>query len=250
MTRKPLIGITAGEARNKYYPNAPKMYGQQYTYIEAVERAGGVPIILPIVKDEAVMRQLFEQCDGLLLAGGNDINPQSYHAEPSPHTKHIHQERDSQELMLARWAVAADKPLLAICRGMQILNTAQGGTLYQDIPTELPEADVHEIPDEASANREHQLVHALIVEPKSRLADILQATTIQTNAYHHQALKTLGTGIVVTSRTPDEVIESVEMPDQRFAIGVQSHPESLEADIEPQWRKLFSAFIAAARTSR
>lgn len=245
-----MIGITAGEAKNKYYPNAPKMYGQQYTYIEAIERAGGVPLILPIVQDETVMRQLFDLCGGILLAGGNDINPASYHAILSPHTKHIHQERDDQELKFATWAVAEDKPLLAICRGMQMLNIAQGGTLYQDIPTELPGAEVHEIPDEQSADREHQLVHRLALEPNSKLMAAVETASIQTNAYHHQAIKTLGEALVVTSRTPDGVIESVEMPDRQFAIGVQSHPESLEADIEPQWRKLFAAFVAAAKANR
>lgn len=244
--RKPLIGITAGEARNLYYPNAPRMYGQQYTYIDAIERAGGVPIILPIVKDEAILRELFENCDGILLAGGNDIGPKRYGEKVSPHTKHIHEERDAQELKLGTWAVSDNKPLLAICRGMQMLNVLRGGTLYQDIPTELPNADTHEIPDEKSSEREHQIVHLLSIEPNSQLAKILNMKTIGANAYHHQAIKILGKGLVVTARTPDEVIEAVELPDHPFAIGVQAHPESLEADIEPEWRHLFSAFVEAA----
>ena len=247
MAKRPTIGITAGEARNRYYPNAPKMYGQQHTYIEAVERAGGIPMIIPIVHDEAVLKQLYDLCDGLLLAGGNDINPACYKAELSPHTKHIHQERDEQELNLATWAVADDKPVLAICRGMQMLNIVQGGTLYQDIPSELPKAELHEIPDEKSGDREHQIVHQLSLEPSSKLRALMGSERVGTNAYHHQAIKELGADLVVTSRTPDGVIESIELPKHRFIVGVQSHPESLEADIEPAWRKLFTAFVDAAK---
>lgn len=244
---KPLIGITAGEARNLYHPNAPRMYGQQYTYVEAVERAGGVPVIIPIVSDEPVLRQLFDMCEGILLAGGNDINPELYQEGLSPRTKHLHYERDLQELKLAQWAVVEDKAVLAICRGMQMLNTAQGGTLYQDIPSDLPAADLHEIPDEKSHDREHQIVHLLEIESGCKLAEILGADRIGANAYHHQAIKQLGKGLVVTARTPDGVIEAVEMPDRRFMLGIQAHPEALEAEIEPEWRKLFAAFVTAAR---
>jgi putative glutamine amidotransferase len=245
--KKPLIGITAGEAKNRYFPSAPKMYGQQYTYIEAVERAGGIPVIISIVKAESVLRQLYDLCDGLLLAGGNDINPSTYKAQASPQTKHLHKERDEQELKLAAWAEAEDKPILAICRGMQILNIAQGGSLYQDIPSEVPNAVTHEIPYKEDPDREHHLVHTLRIDPNSRLASILGVTSIQTNAYHHQAIKKLGKDLIATAWTPDEIIEALEQPAKKFVIGVQSHPEALERDIETAWRRLFSEFIEAAR---
>ena len=245
MARKPLIGITAGEAQNKYYPTAPKVYGQQHTYVEAIERAGGTPLIIPIVEDADVLRHLYSLCDGLVLAGGNDIDPAIYQAKRSPHTNNLHKERDKQEMQLWAWADDENMSVLAICRGMQIVNVGRGGTLIQDIPTELPDADNHRIDADKYQDREHQIVHQLDLKKDSLIKDIIGTSRVGANSYHHQAIKDLGQGLLPSAWSEDGLIEGVEMHDKRFVVGVQSHPEALEADIEPRWRTLFQAFVSA-----
>jgi putative glutamine amidotransferase len=243
---KPIIGITAGRTYNLRYPKAPAVIGQQFTYVDAIERAGGVPLILPIVRDEDVLRQLYELCDGIISAGGNDISPKQYGAQRVSHTKHLHPRRDTQERTLIHWAITDDKPLLGICRGMQLMNISQGGNLYQDIPTQLPQAGLHEIPAGVANDREHQIVHQLRIEPHSLLAEILELTAIGANSYHHQAINDIGENLRAIAWAEDGIIEAIELPGKRFVLGVQSHPESLEAEIEPDWRKLFSALVEEA----
>jgi len=246
---QPLIGVTAGETINQLYPHAPAVQGQSHTYIDAVVRAGGAPIILPLTEDKKVLHRLYEQCQGILFSGGNDLDPASYGDQPVDKTVDFSTERDRQEIQLLKWALEDDKPVLAICRGMQLLNVAQGGTLYQDIPTELPDAENHNISSEKK--RESRIVHMLRIKPESKLAEVLGATELGANAYHHQAVKKLGHHIVTTAWAEDDVIEAIEMPGRRFVIGVQSHPESLEASIEPRWRQLFRSFVkASAETKR
>ncbi|HXR50111.1 MAG TPA: gamma-glutamyl-gamma-aminobutyrate hydrolase family protein [Verrucomicrobiae bacterium] len=244
---QPIIGITAGEVVNHDYPLAPIVQGQQYTYIDAIVRAGGVPIILPLVGNNEALQQLYKQCDGILFSGGNDIDPGLYDAAPSSHTKQIAPHRDEQETQLLKWALKDDKPLLGICRGMQLLNITLGGTLYQDIATELPSAEAHFIELYADRDREHHIAHQLQIKPGTKMATILGIEKLDTNAYHHQAIRNLGKDLVATAWASDGVIEGIELPGKRFVIGVQSHPESLEADIEPHWQVLFSAFIEEAK---
>jgi putative glutamine amidotransferase len=244
---RPIIGITAGEVVNHDYPLAPIVQGQQFTYVEAVVRAGGVPIILPLVGDTDVLQRLYKLCDGILFSGGNDIDPDLYGAVPSAHTKQVARHRDKQEAQLLKWTLKDDKPLLGICRGMQLLNVTLGGSLYQDIAADLPNAESHFIELYADRDREHHIAHQLRIKPGTKMADILGIETLDTNAYHHQAIKHLGNGLVATAWADDDVVEGIELPGKRFVIGVQSHPESLEADIEPHWRVLFSAFIEAAK---
>lgn len=248
--KRPIIGITAGEAVNMYYPDSPKVYGQMYVYIEAIERAGGVPLVLPIVQSRPVLKDMYDLCDGILLAGGNDVNPAHYNEPVSKYTRHIHDERDVQEIALWELAKKDDKPVLAVCRDLHIVNTAQGGKLHQDIPTELPKAEVHRIPEGVPDDYEHQVVHRVRFAAGSKLAEILGEGPLGANSYHHQAIKQLGEGLKATSWSEDEVIEGIEMTGQSFAVGVQSHPESLEATIEPKWRKLFNAFIEAAQSKK
>jgi putative glutamine amidotransferase len=244
---QPLIGVTAGETVNKLYPHSPAVQGQSYTYIDAVVHAGGAPFIMPLTEDEAILRRLYEQCQGILFSGGNDLDPASYNEEPAEKTVDFSSRRDHQELQLLKWALADDKPVLAICRGMQLLNVAQGGTLYQDIPTELPDAENHNI--SAEKKRESRIVHTLRIKPDSKLAKVLGVTELGTNAYHHQAIKKSGKDLVASAWAEDDIIEAVELPNRRFVLGLQSHPESLEAKIEPRWHKLFASFVAASAGS-
>jgi putative glutamine amidotransferase len=223
---QPIIGITVGEVRNQMYPTTPQVQGQMHTYVDAIGRAGGVPLLIPLVRDIGKLKQLYELCDGLVFAGGNDID---------------------QELELIKWAIRDKKCCLCICRGMQLLNIAQGGTLYQDIPTEIPGASVHDLIEREAADYKH-IAHQIIIEPDSQLAKILGVNEIDANAYHHQAIKKLGNGLQATALAEDGiVIEALEMPAEKFMIGVQSHPEAIEASVEPTWQKLFKAFILATK---
>lgn len=242
---QPLIGVTAGEIINKQYPWAPVTYGQSRTYIDAVIHAGGIPVILPLSEDEQVLRKLYKRCDGLLFSGGNDIDPAVYHQKRRTETADVSRRRDDQEIALIKWALADDKPVLAICRGMQLLNVARGGTLYQHIPDDLPAAGNHTISTERKTVTD--LTHTLSVEPDSRLEKLVGPSGLKTNAHHHQAVRELGSGLVVTARAEDDVVEGLEIPGMRFVVAVQSHPESLEAEAEPRWRGLFEGFVAAAK---
>ncbi len=241
---QPLIGVTAGEILNKGEAWAPHVYGQAHTYTDAVAHAGGAPFILPLVEEPAVLRKLYDQCDGIVLSGGNDVDPALYHTTPSPLTKDISRRRDEQEIQLLRWALADNKPVLGICRGMQLLNVALGGSLYQDVATELPDAANHCMSEDHKDFR--HIAHSLRIRPDSQLAAILQREQIGTNALHHQAVKQIGDGLVATAWSDDEVIEALELPGKRFVVAVQSHPEALEAQAEPLWRGLFAVFVQSA----
>jgi putative glutamine amidotransferase len=250
---RPVIGITSSTATHQNFPNAPHYIGQQYTYFEAVLRAGGLPLMIPIVDDLAVLREYYAQCDGLLISGGNDITPTFYKNKidiaevPSDGT---HYERDKQELQLWQWAESDDKPVLGICRGLQLINVACGGTLYQDIPTELPDAGTHRVKREDSTKDDYfTILHHLKIKHGSKLAAILHATEIDSNSFHHQAVNKLGKGLEIVAWAEDGVVEGLEMPGKRFVLAVQSHPEALEGKVVKDWQKLFAAFVGASRTN-
>lgn len=242
-----IIGITGGSVVNKDYPNTPAVIGQQYTYIDAIVRAGGVPMIIPIVNNLDVLKEFYNLCNGLLFAGGHDIHPNCYDEEPSPFLGETHPERDQQELLLWEWASNDDKSVLGICRGMQLMNVGNGGTLYQDIPSEIPNAHVHRVSkDESKPDDYFKIMHQFQVEPNSKLAQILGTVEVGTNAFHHQAIKKLGKEFTVSARTDDGVIEAIENAAKKFVIAVQSHPEALEEAVDTNWQKLFKAFVVAS----
>jgi putative glutamine amidotransferase len=245
--RKPVIGIASGEIYNKLEMWRPKSYGQNQTFVDSVLRAGGVPILLPLTTDESVLGQLGEMLDGLYLAGGNDLHPQLYGETPTGKTNDFSELRDVTEQFLLRQALASNKPVLGICRGMQLLNTQLGGTLYQDIATELPGSLDHDISNKLKKLTD--LSHILSIKPGSRLAQIVGEENLGTNAHHHQAVKKLGKGLQATAWTSDNVIEAIELIEYPFAIGVQAHPEAL-TQVEPRWAALFHAFIGAAKQAQ
>jgi putative glutamine amidotransferase len=243
---QPLIAITVGEVIN--YENGeawtPIIYGQFHTYTDAVARAGGAPFIIPLVDDEAILRKLYDQCHGLLLSGGHDLDPGTYNAPPAPVKLKPSSKRDKQELQLLKWALEDDKPVLGICRGMQLLNVALSGSLHQDIASELATKSNHLLNLDKQDFR--HLAHRLEIAPNSQLAAILGQAQVDTNSLHHQAVHELGNGLVATARAEDGVIEAIELPGKRFVVGIQSHPEALEAETELLWRKLFEAFVSSA----
>ena len=239
---KPLIGITSQQDPNKH-PWAAPMVGQNRQYPDAIWAAGGVPVLLPFAQDTGDLRSLYERLDAVVFAGGGDIDPSEYGESTSLLTKDESNERDRIELQLIKWAIADDKPFLAICRGLQLFNVALGGTLFQDVSSEVPGAENHSISSDKGDR--HHLAHNLRIEPTSRLAKIIGDVTIGTNTHHHQAIKKPAPGLTVTGWAEDGIIESVELTSSRFAIGVQSHPESLTT-LGLGWQKLFEAFVEAA----
>jgi putative glutamine amidotransferase len=240
---KPLIGITAGEIKNKLYPWGPIVYGQCHTYVDAVIRAGGVPVILPITDDFSVLRALSDKLDALLLSGGNDINPTLYGEDPYETTIDMSDLRDRTEVFLLQESLKRNKPILGICRGMQLLNVVCGGSLYQDIKHDIPEASNHRSSLEAEDYK--SLSHGIKFKPESKISKALDAEFIKANSLHHQTVKELGKDLIAVGWSEDGLIEAIEMTNEQFVIGIQAHPEALENDVEPEWQKLFTAFIAA-----
>ncbi|HJW84005.1 MAG TPA: gamma-glutamyl-gamma-aminobutyrate hydrolase family protein [Anaerolineae bacterium] len=242
MSHRPLIGITAFETRHINLPHLP-IFALNRRYVMAVEAAGGAPVMLPPGLSEDSLRSMFERLNGLLLSGGGDIDPACYGEAPHPASTEINADRDRMELALARQAVDGDKALLSICRGIQVFNVALGGTLVQDIPAQIPGALQHNF-DSASVARTH-IAHPVQIDAGTRLSEVMGVDQAGVNSWHHQSLKQIAPGLKVTALSPDGVIEAVELPGHRFALGVQWHPEWLY-DRQPEMKRLFEALVQAA----
>jgi putative glutamine amidotransferase len=207
-----------------------------------VENAGAVPVLLPTVADRSIISRYLGIVDGLILSGGVDIDPALYHESPHPVLGEIDRARDAAEIALVREALDEDVPMFAICRGIQILNVAMGGTLYQDLPSQHPSPVVHR-QDEAGFARS-EFIHDISIEAGSRLRAIVRGDAMPTNSLHHQAVREVADGLVVTARAPDGVVEAAEVPDRRYVLAVQFHPEET-APHDERSRRLFEAFVAA-----
>jgi putative glutamine amidotransferase len=234
----PLIGITTSVTVDK----VPERAYVNGAYIRAVQAAGGIPVLLTPHFTSEVQAALWQRLDGLLLTGGGDIEPARFGEPRHPTVDDVAPARDELEIGLTRRALADDVPLLAICRGIQVLNVALGGTLVQDIASELPGALAH-----SQTAPRHEPTHAVkVMGEGTRLGRVLGAAEIAVNSLHHQALKGLGEGLSPVAWAPDGVIEGVEMAGERFVLGVQWHPEELVGH-DPAARHLFAAVVDAAR---
>lgn len=243
---KPYIGIPCATIRDKDW--CPPAFGHRQSYIEAIVSAGGIPFLIPLVTQEEVLRALYDRTDGLLLAGGGDIAPEYYGEKPHEHLGMMDPLRDQIELPLTRWAFADGKPILGICRGVQVLNVALGGTLYQDIASQLETPLAHDSSYEL-CDWTH-LAHELRLDPDSRLARLLGTPSLLTNSLHHQSLKDIAPGLRPVGWAPDGVVEAVEGTNGQFMLGVQGHPEALLTHAEPRWRAMFQAFVASSAAFR
>jgi putative glutamine amidotransferase len=237
--RSPLIGITCMTILAENY--SPRL-GMSLSYVNALLKAGAAPLLIPHIADKAVLRAVYERLDGLLLPGGGDIDPVHYGESRHENCNEPSAERDDTELALARWAMDGEMPVLAICRGIQVLNVALGGSLYQDIQAQIPGAERHDW--YPGYPRDH-LPHSVELDPQARLAHIVGASLLPVNSLHHQSLKDVAPGLTVVARAPDGVIEAVEAVDHPFAIGVQWHPEEL-ASGDARAQRLFDAFVQAS----
>ena len=239
----PVIGITSRNDHSGKWKGY-ELCGQGLAYARSVTLAGGAPVLIPLDLGEAAWRSIYERLDGLLLPGGVDVNPAYYGEAPHERLGQVDDPLDQAELVLARWALEDRFPVLAICRGIQLINVAAGGTLYQDLPTLLPGALPHacNAPTYPRAYR----AHALRIDPDSRIAATLGATECRVNSRHHQAVKDAAPAFAITARAPDGVIEGIEHREAPFIVGVQWHPESLAAG-DPQMLALFEALVDASR---
>jgi putative glutamine amidotransferase len=211
-------------------------------YLESVRRAGGDPI--EVVVDGEDPQHLLSRVDGLMLTGGGDVDPTLYGETPHATFQAAETGRDTFEINLARAAVASGVPLLAICRGMQVLNVAMGGTLLQDIPSQVTGALTHSLPQPR-----HQIAHEVWVSKGSRLAALLadhmeDGETCHVNSRHHQSVERVADGFEVTATSPDGVIEAMEKPGAPFCVAVQWHPENFWRTGE--FRELFEGLVEAA----
>jgi putative glutamine amidotransferase len=254
MTSKqpPIIGISCGGLQAAHGQHPPRVV-QNLTYVNALVRAGAAPLLLPNVLEKDLLRALYQNVDGLLLSGGGDVAPARYGEAVHEKCGRADADRDEAELTLIRWAVEEGKPLLAICRGIQVLNVALGGSLYQDIGSQVPDALDHTwYPD----HPRHYLAHTVSVAPATRLAQILATPSLPVNSLHHQAIKELASSLIATACAPDEIIEAVEMPSHSdggqsagthpFAVGVQWHPEDL-APNDARQQGLFDSLVESCR---
>jgi putative glutamine amidotransferase len=211
-------------------------------YVHALESAGVVPLVIPPLANAAVANRVLDGVSGLVLTGGEDVDPSRYGEAAHPELGPVNHARDATELALFAAARERGMPTLAICRGMQVVNVALGGSLVQDLPSQQSDVAAHDVGDRTSR------VHGVRVDPASRLASILGAQSLGVNSIHHQAIDRLGDSVRINARADDGVIEGVESDDpQWWMVAVQWHPEELVSSPESWDRRLFAAFADACR---
>lgn len=238
----PLIGILA----NIETMDRDPFLGQERTclnqsYIQSIIKAGGIPLILPVVQEKEIIHSYVSLIDGLVLSGGYDVHPHLYGEEPHPDLGAIHPERDAFEIEALKKTYEQKKPILGICRGLQVINVAFGGTLYQD----LSHAGSSERIKHIQQTKHYTATHLVDLISDTQLRDIFGQETIGTNTFHHQSVKKMAPGFIVNAKSRDGIIEGIEKVDYPFFIGVQWHPERM-VDHHLNMLNLFSAFIAKA----
>ncbi|HZW83575.1 MAG TPA: gamma-glutamyl-gamma-aminobutyrate hydrolase family protein, partial [Candidatus Deferrimicrobium sp.] len=230
---KPVIGITASHIEEEI-----NTYPREY-YINAVLRAGGIPILLPIVTEAEIAEHYLTLINGLILSGGSDVGPAHFGQEPVKGTGRVYWERDCFELTLTQRALDLNMPILGICRGAQVLNIAAGGDIYQDIYTQLDGVCEHSQKAERSIPW-----HTVALLQDSKLGSVFGSGEIRVNSFHHQAIKTVAAGFKIVAKAKDGIIEGIEATKHKFVIGVQWHPEALVKDKASV--SLFTALIKAS----
>lgn len=241
-SKRPFIGCTTYRKQ----VGQLEVIGVNASYTEAIKAAGGIPLLIPLGLHETDWQAIFDRVDGLLLPGGGDIDFRYYSEEQQAALRGIDDDRDRLEMALLKTAVAKQKPFLAICRGHQVLNVALGGTLWQDVQSQMPHAAMH---DFSAPYPRHHIGHCVTVETRSKLAQCLPERTVPVNSIHHQGIHDLASGLVVSARADDGLIEGVEIPDHPFAVGVQWHPEGMYRHY-PVMLSLFEGLVKAAANGK
>lgn len=233
--KNPVIGLTPCPDLNE------DQIWIRHGYMDRIARLGGLPVLLPPTGDAELLAAMARMCDGFLFTGGSDVSPSLYGAEPAPELGATNPFRDEFEVRLLQAVLPTRKPILGICRGMQFLNAALGGTLHQDLPTCKPGPIAHSM-----AAPYDRAAHSVIIAPGTPLHKLLGADEIAVNSCHHQAVDRLAPCFVSMAAAPDGVQEACYAPDHPFFWAVQWHPEKMAPEDEPS-RKLFQAFLAAAK---
>ena len=230
----PVIGISA-EVDNE------KDIKLKSTYVHAIEESGGLPMVLPYTNDITIMEHFTELCDGFLFTGGDDIAPERYGELIKDTCGEIQYFRDDFEFNMLHQAMKASKPVLAICRGSQLVNVAFGGTLYQDIPSEKPSTILHRQKDFGSTP-----AHSVRLVADTPLSSLIKQEHMQVNSLHHQAIKKLGDGLEIMALADDGIVEALYLPGEQYLRAYQWHPERM-FDTDAQSRLIFAEFINACK---
>ncbi len=247
---RPRIGITTSTLNRAPEGAIRDTAASHLAYAHSIYQAGGMPLLLPNLPEANDAEEILSSFSGLLLSGGGDIDPSYWHEQPHPALGLVDEVRDRFEIALVRAALRRRLPILGICRGMQVMAVAAGGTLWQDLPDQLPDA----LPHRQTLPRE-QASHPISIAEHSLLARIVNtgtadasSLTLQVNSFHHQASRTCGHNFTAIAWSPDGVIEALAAPGDYFALGVQWHPEEMY-DIDPIQAHIFTAFIDAAKAN-
>ena len=237
--KKPVIGILGAHMSNNGGPAPVPADYVNHAYCSGVENAGGIPILLPVLKDPTDMDPVLAMCDGLLIPGGVDVDPRFYGEDPSPLLGSLDSAMDRFWIHAANYALEHNMPVLGICRGLQLVNVAFDGSLYQDLSYMNPDHMLHS----QKQNRDY-LIHQVTIAADSHLASILGKEPVYTNTLHHQCVKEPGKGLKITAHTADGIPEAMETANGQFIL-VQWHPEELQ-NSEPRMRGLFKDLIEKA----
>jgi putative glutamine amidotransferase len=231
---RPVIGISSTYIPNGEYTKVNS------TYTRAVREAGGTPLILPVIDDKTLIARYADILDGLLLTGGDDVPPEAYGEVPLKQTKTLSPKRHAFEKMMLEAWLPTGKPILGVCRGLQQTNVVRGGTLVQDIPTQVGTSVTHR----GKGNTGHEIK----IEPGTKLRALLSSPSVHVNSNHHQAARKVGKNLKVAARSADGLIEALEFTDGRFGLLVQWHPERIS---DAKHRKaIFGAFVRACRVNQ
>ena len=235
------IGVTT--SRNSSQAGYP-VFTLAEAYVSALKGAGAIPVMIPLGLPEEGLDELLSRLDGVLFSGGGDVHPERYGSTPHPLVNFVDKDRDRVEALLVNHALKQGKPIFGICRGLQLINVAMGGTLYEDLGDQLPGSIQH---DHAEEHQRDYLAHTVQVEQGSLLAEVLGCSSLQVNSLHHQGIRQLAASLQPSAFAPDGVVEGVELPGYPFGLAVQWHPEWLQ--MHRPMRRLFLAFVAAAARS-
>jgi putative glutamine amidotransferase len=234
----PLIGITTDRM---YRSSGLLQQGITQAYIEAIYQAGGCPVLIPLGGPSEAYAELAQRLDGVLFTGGGDVHPAAYASQPHPKVTYVDEDRDRVEIAMLHLALERRLPILGVCRGLQVINIALGGTLFEDIADQRPDSLKH---DYSPGYPRNYLAHPIETQSSSLLAQVLGVQQVEVNSLHHQAVRRLAGGLIPTAFAPDGVVEDLELPDYPFGLAVQWHPEWLREHLS--MRALFRAFIGAA----